>query len=71
MDELSLRILQLFVEIGSESLDLYTIFEAGGNDPAARKRVLDALTHLVDTGCLESNGGDFYMLTDKGRKALR
>jgi hypothetical protein len=71
MDELSRRVLQLFVEMGSESLDLHTLFEAGGNDPASRKRVLDVVTQLVDTGCLESRGSDFYVLTDKGRRALR
>ena len=71
MDEFTRRLLKLFIEMGSESLDLHTLFEAGGNDPESRKRVLDVVTGLVDTGFLESQGSDSYSLTDKGRKALR
>lgn len=71
MDELTRRVLGMFIEMGSESLDLHTLFEAGGNDPEARKRVLDTVMRLVDTGDLESRGSDFYLLTDKGRRALR
>ena len=70
MDELTRRLLKLFIEMGSESLDLHTLFEAGGNDPesqaSARRR-----RGLVDSGLLESRGSDFYLLTDKGRKAVR
>ena len=29
MDELSLRVLKVFIEMGSELLDLHTLFEAG------------------------------------------
>jgi hypothetical protein len=71
MDELARRVLGMFIEMGSESLDLHALFEAGGNDPEARKRVLDTVMRLVDTGHLESRGSDFYLLTDKGRRALR
>jgi len=71
MDELTRRVLELFVEMGNESLDLHTLFEAGGNDPASRERVLDVVTQLVETGHLESGGADFYSITDKGRGALR
>jgi len=71
MDELTRRVLTLFIEMGAESLDLHTLFEAGGNDPASREQVLDLVTRLVDNGYLESRGGDFYFLTDKGRMALR
>lgn len=71
MDELSLRVLKEFIEMGSELLDLHTLFEAGGNDPQSRERVLDVITRLVDTGHLEPSGSDFYSLTDKGRSALR
>jgi hypothetical protein len=71
MDELSLRVLKVFIEMGSELLDLHTLFEAGGNDPQSRERVLDVITRLVDTGHLEQRGSDFYSLTDKGRSALR
>jgi hypothetical protein len=70
MDELTRRVLKLFIEMGAESLDLHTLFEAGGNDPAARERVLDIVTRLAGTGYLESRGGDFYWLTDKGRRAI-
>jgi hypothetical protein len=71
MDQLSLRVLKVFIEMGSESLDLHTLFEAGGNDPQSRGRVLDVITRLVDTGHLEPRGSDFYSLTDRGRTALR
>jgi hypothetical protein len=71
MDELSRQVLKLFIAMDTESLDLHTLFEAGGNDPAARQRVLDVVTHLADTGYLESQGSDFYLLTDKGRRAVR
>jgi hypothetical protein len=67
MDELERRVLKVFIEMDCESLDLHTIFEAGGNDPTSRKRVLDAVVRLVDTGHLESRGSDFYLLTSKGR----
>ena len=69
--ELSLQVLKLFIAMGAESLDLHTLFEAGGNDPASRQRVLDVVTRLADTGYLESRGSDFYLLTDKGRMAAR
>src|SRR5262245_54411255 len=71
MDELSRQVLKLFIAMGAESLDLHTLFEAGGNDPASRQRVLDVVTRLADTGYLESRGSDFYLLTDKGRMAAR
>src|SRR4029434_7349843 len=71
MDELSRQVLKLFIAMGTESLDLHTLFEAGGNDPASRQRVLDVVTRLADTGYLESRGSDFYLLTDKGRMAAR
>jgi hypothetical protein len=70
MDELTRRVLKLFIEMNSESLDLHTLFEAGGNDPASRNRVLDVVMRLADTGFLESRGSDFYLLTDKGRRAI-
>ena len=69
MDELARRVLKMFIEMGNESLDLHTLFEAGGNDPESRKRVLDVVMRLIDTGHLESRGSDFYLLTRKGRSA--
>jgi DNA-binding PadR family transcriptional regulator len=71
IDELTLQVLKVFSEMASESLDLHTLFEAGGNDPQSRERVLDAVTRLVDKGLLEPRGSDFYLITDKGRSALR
>jgi hypothetical protein len=71
IEELTLRVLKVFGEMGSESLDLHTLFEVGGNDPQARERVLDVITRLVDAGLLEPRGSDFYSLTDKGHSALR
>ena len=71
IEELTLRVLKVFGEMGSESLDLHTLFEAGGNDPQSRERVLDVVARLVDTGLLEPRGSDFYSLTDQGRSALR
>ena len=71
IEELTFRVSKVFGEMGSESLDLHTLFEAGGNDPQSRERVFDVITRLVDTGLLEPKGSDFYSLTDKGRSALR
>ena len=69
MDDLARRVLKLFIDMGSERLDLHTLFEAGGNDPVSRQRVLDVVMRLVDSGFLESRSSDFYVLTSKGRKA--
>lgn len=69
MDELARRVLKMFSEMGKETLDLHTLFEAGGNDPAARQRVLDVVMRLVGTGHLEPRGSDFYLLTGKGKSA--
>jgi hypothetical protein len=70
MKPLSLRVLQLFGEIGRDRLDLHTLFEAAGNEPAGRKDVLDAIEELTRTGLLEPCGGDFYALTEKGKRAV-
>jgi len=71
MDELTKRILGSFGHWGKESLDLHTLFEAGGNDPEARTRVFDIVERLVKDGLLEELGNDFYSLTDKGREAAQ
>jgi len=60
----------MFSDMQRERLDLHVIFESSGNDPAAREQVLDAVDDLVREGLLESVGGDFYVLTDKGKQAL-
>lgn len=69
MDELAQRVLELFSQMNSETLDLHTLFEAGGNDPAARERVFDVVSQLVREGLLEERGSDFYALTVKGRNS--
>ena len=67
-DELKLRILRMFAELGKETLDLHELFEAGGNDPDARVAVFDLVEALVKQGALEERGNDFYTLTEKGRQ---
>ena len=69
MKPLSLRVLRLFREMGEDQLDLHALFEAGGNEPEERLQVLDALDELVQGGMLEARSGDFYVLTEKGKKA--
>jgi DNA-binding PadR family transcriptional regulator len=70
MDEPARRILSLFDQMNSDTLDLHTLFEAGGNDPDARGRVVDVVSRMVQEGLLEERGSDFYKLTDKGRRRL-
>lgn len=70
MDETAQRVLQLFVEMKADTLDLHTLLEAGGNDPAARERVIDTVSQLVRQGLLDEHGSDFYSLTPKGRSAI-
>lgn len=70
MKPLSLRVLQLFAAMGEHRLDLHVLFEAAGNEPEERLRVLDAIDELVHAGMLDSCGGDFYALTEKGKGAV-
>ena len=70
MDEQTRRVLNLFAQMKSDTLDLHTLFEAGGNDPDARGQVLDVVTRLVREGLLEERGSDFYKLTTKGKSAV-
>lgn len=70
MDQLSLRILRLFGEMGKDRLDLHVLFEAAGNEPAERRRVLDAIVDLTREGMLDACSGDFYALTEKGKRAI-
>jgi len=70
MKQDSAPVLTMFSDMQRERLDLHVIFESSGNDPAARAQVLDAVDDLVREGLLQSAGGDFYVLTDKGKQAL-
>jgi hypothetical protein len=67
---LSAEVLKTFSEMKRERLDLHVLFETSGNEPAARAQVLDAIDDLIREGYLQSVGGDFYVLTDKGKKAV-
>ena len=71
MDELTKRVLGSFGHWEKDSLDLHTLFEAGGNDPEARTRVFDIVERLVKEGLLEELGNDFYSLTEKGKEAAK
>ncbi|HVF54802.1 MAG TPA: hypothetical protein VM934_01550 [Pyrinomonadaceae bacterium] len=71
MDDLTRRVLLMFDEMRKETLDLHELFEAGGNDPEARKEVFYVVERLVEQGLLEERGNDFYALTEEGRKAAR
>lgn len=70
MKEKSVKVLKIFSDMQRERLDLHVIFESSGNEPAARAQVLDAMDDLVREGLLQSAGGDFYVLTDKGKQTL-
>lgn len=71
MQTVAQRILSTFDQLERPSLDLHTLFEfVGGNNPAQREAVLDAVTDLVKQGLLSADGGDFYRRTEEGRLAL-
>ena len=61
----------MFDELGRDALDLHELFEAGGNDPDARRAAFYAVENLVERGLLEERGNDFYVLTDAGRAEAR
>ncbi len=63
------RVVRMFADLGRDTLDLHTLFEAAGRAPEARAVVLETIDELVDDGVLESRGGDFYALTATGRLA--
>ena len=60
----------MFGDLGKSELDLHELFEAGGNDPEARRAVFHDVEWLVERGLLEERGNDFYALTDSGRRAF-
>ena len=69
LNETALRVLELFGELSSETLDLHTILElAGGNDPAEREATFDAVESLVAGKMLDERGNDYYALTELGMK---
>lgn len=71
MDELTQKVLRSFATWRRDTLDLHTLFEAGGNDPEARTAVFDIVERLVAEGLLTEEGNDFYSLTEKGKLAAR
>ena len=62
------QVLKIFGEMGKNVLDLHVLFESAGNEPQGREQVLDAVEELKAVGYIESRGGDFYSLTDKGKQ---
>jgi glutaredoxin len=65
---ISKKILSTFDQLEKDSLDLHTLFEiVGGNDPAERELVLDAVEDLVQRGLLRADSADFYSRTENGR----
>ncbi len=70
MKPLSLRVLRIFREMRKDRLDLDVLFEATGNKPAERRRVLDAIDELTGAGMLEACSSDFYTLTERGKGAI-
>ena len=71
MEPIARRILALFDELEQDSLDLHTLLEfIGGNPPADREAVLDAVGELTTQRFLKpGEGGDFYARTEAGRLA--
>jgi len=70
MKPLCLRVLRLFDEMGKDRLDLHSLFEAAGNEPAQRQDVLDVVDELTRARMLEACGGDFYLLTERGKATI-
>jgi hypothetical protein len=69
MNVLSNRVLRMFGEMGTQRLDLHVLLEAAGNDPDEREKVICAIEDLRREGLIEARGGDFYSITEKGKKA--
>ena len=71
MDQLTKRVLGSFAHWRQDTLDLHTLFEAGGNDADERMRVFDIVERLVKDDLLAEEGNDFYSLTERGRSAAK
>jgi len=68
---ISKKILSTFDQLAKDSLDLHTLFEfVGGNVPAEREAVLDAVADLAQRGLLHGESADFYSRTESGRLAV-
>jgi glutaredoxin len=64
----SKKILSTFDQLEKDSLDLHTLFEfVGGNEPAERELVFDAVADLTERGLLREDGADYYSRTESGR----
>lgn len=70
MQALAIRLLRVFGDLGKDTLDLHTLLESAGNDPADRRLVLDAVEELKREGLLEERSGDFYALTEKAKTTI-
>lgn len=72
MDAISQRVLEVYDELAQERLDLHALMEfAGGNDPAKREAVVEAVETLVRAGHLDPAGGaGFYRRSEQGRVAV-
>jgi glutaredoxin len=72
MDTISRRILEVYDELAKETLDLHALMEfGGGNDPARREAVVEAVETLVRAGYLDpTSGADFYRRSEQGRIAV-
>jgi glutaredoxin len=72
MDAISRRILEVYDELAQETLDLHALMEfGGGNDPARREAVVEAVETLVRAGYLDpTSGADFYRRSEQGRIAV-
>jgi hypothetical protein len=69
LSETAIRILRLFGELQSETLDLHTLLElVGSNDPQERERVFDTVENLVSRQILEERGNDYYAPTELGSR---
>ena len=71
MDKLTQKVLGMFEQLSKEALDLHQLFEAGGNDPEERRKVLEIVELLARDGLLAERGNDFYSLTDEGKRAAQ
>lgn len=68
---ISKKILSTFDQLEKNSLDLHTLFEfVGGNEPAEREKVLDAVEDLAQRGLLREESADFYSRTESGKLAV-